>query len=67
MSTKSTIFLDSSCHIYKDVICDKGVEKETLCIDVSHSSIDDLDQIEVEWNSDFAKLVRKLLTKREAR
>ncbi len=61
MSTKSTIFLDSCCHIYKDVIYHKGVEKQTLCIDVSYSSIDDQDQIEVEWDSDFAKLVRKLL------
>lgn len=59
MSTKSTILLMRCCHIYTDHIGSNG--KETLCIEVNHGDIEGLDCIEVEYDSEFAKLMLILL------
>ncbi|MGB1320881.1 MAG: hypothetical protein ACPG5L_08115 [Vibrio gallaecicus] len=70
MSTKSTILLTSCCHIYKDkqyqhtnLPCDE--DKETLVIDVSYGDIQDtyeyLNCIAVEWDSDFAAMIRFMI------
>lgn len=63
MSTKSTITCLPCCHIYRDCIGSNG--EETLCIDVSYGNVkcegDYQDCIEVENDSDFAKLMRYLL------
>ncbi|PHR55984.1 MAG: hypothetical protein COA43_14805 [Robiginitomaculum sp.] len=59
MSTKSTLLLTPCCHIYTDCIDD------TLCIDVSYGSIDEVnnDHIEVHKNSDFANLMKDMINK----
>lgn len=65
MSTKSTIYSEPCCHVYKDVTYDGQGESELLCIDVSYGAVEDYDGdcdndfIQVEWDSDFAKLIRK--------
>ena len=60
MSTKSSIICLPCVHIYDDCIGSNG--GNTLCIDVDYDYVgDDLDCIEVDGNSDFAKLIRYLL------
>ena len=63
MSTKSTITCLPCCHIYRD--CNGSNGEETLCIDVSYGNVKYKsayqDCIEVENDSDFAKLMRYLL------
>lgn len=63
MSTKATIKLLPCCHIYNDYIGSNG--KETFCVEVHYGSVQDgrdsQDLIEVNHDSDFAKLMRYLL------
>ena len=63
MSSKSTIILLPCCHIFKDFIGSNG--NETLNIEVYYGNVKDgndhQDCIEVEKNSDFAKIMSYLL------
>ena len=63
MSSKSTLLLLPCCHIFDDCIGSNGTD--TLVIDVSYGAVrdltDDNDYIEVDGNSEFAKLMRYLL------
>ena len=59
MSTKSTELNLPCCHIYRD--CAGNNWEETFCIDVIYGFVDDLNSIEVENDSEFAKLMRYLL------
>lgn len=74
MSTKSTILNTPACHIYHDYAyqhtekTDIDHNKEVLVIEVSYDFIDykeyeDQSLIVVEWNSDFAKMVRLMIDK----
>ena len=63
MSSKSTIILLPCCHIFRDSIGSNG--KETLNIEVSYGNVKDgndhQDCIEVDKDSDFAKIMSYLL------
>jgi hypothetical protein len=59
MSTKSTEILLPCCHIYRD--CAGNNWEESFCIDVYYGDIGELSSIEVENESEFAKLMRYLL------
>jgi hypothetical protein len=74
MSTKGTILNTPACHIYHDYAyqhtCKTDIEpmKEVLVIDVDYGFIDDKEYedqsiIVVEWDSDFAKMVRLMIDK----
>lgn len=67
MSTKSTVLLTPCCHIYKDYTQNHTQYLETytdeyvLVIDVSYGNIydgEEQDCIVVDWNSDFAAMIR---------
>ena len=63
MSSKSTIILLPCSHIFRDSIGSNG--NETLNIEVSYGDVKDgnahQDCIEVEKDSDFAKIISYLL------
>lgn len=74
MSTKSTILNTPACHIYHDYAyqhtekTDIDGQKEVLVIEVSYGFIDfdkyeDQSVMVVEWDSDFAKMVRLMIDK----
>lgn len=63
MSSKSTILSLPCCHIYHDCIGANG--GDTLVISVSYQNVEEgsdyNDHIEVEHDSEFARLIRHLL------
>jgi len=63
MSTLSTLFLTNCCHIFEDVEYTKKGEKRTLCISVSYDFECSYDHIEVDADSDFAFLIKHMLSK----
>ncbi len=74
MSTKGTILNTPYCHIYHDYAyqhtskTDIDGEKEVLVIEASYDFIDykeyeDQSVIVVEWDSDFAKMIRLMINK----
>ncbi len=74
MSTRSSILCTPACHIYRDYAyqhtekTDIDGDKQVLVIDVSYGSVDyeeyeDQASIVVDWDSDFAKMVRLMIDK----
>lgn len=79
MSTKGTILNTPACHIYHDYAYQHRIQpetgdchKEVLVIEVDYGFIDyeeyeDQSVIVVDWDSDFAKMVRLMINKCGAR
>lgn len=74
MSTKGTILSTPWCHIYHDYAyqtsgeADTPMDAEVLVIEVDYGFVDyenyeDQSVIVVEWDSDFAKMVRLMIDK----
>ena len=63
MSSKSTILSLPCCHIYYDCIGANGGDTLVISVDYGNtpSGGDDNDYIEVDANSEFAKLIAHLL------
>ena len=74
MSTKGTILSTPTCHIYHDYAYQHTSktnidgQKEVLVIEASYGFIDEVEYedqsvIVVEWDSDFAKMIRLMIDK----